>query len=101
MTPEQQELHHMLCYGPSIVVADEGHRLKNEDGFNSQCMELIQTRRRIVLTGYPLQNHLKECVADLFAHAKCNAIGCKQWLWPACWALSIYIFEHMDSADGC
>lgn len=62
---ERRELQAMLRFGPSIVVADEGHRMKNDEGFFSQCMELVATRRRIVLTGYPLQNHLQECALGL------------------------------------
>ena len=61
---EHAELVDMLRHGPEIVVADEGHRMKNDDGFTSQCMELIKTRRRIVLTGYPLQNNLPECASS-------------------------------------
>ncbi|KAK9804987.1 hypothetical protein WJX73_008355 [Symbiochloris irregularis] len=57
---EKREMIRMLCKGSEIVVADEGHRLKNENAFVSQCMELIKTPRRIVLTGYPLQNYLRE-----------------------------------------
>ena len=57
---DRLEMIEMLRHGPKIVVADEGHRMKNENAYVSQCMELIKTSRRIVLTGYPLQNFLKE-----------------------------------------
>lgn len=47
---------------PSIglVVCDEGHRLKSKDTKTTKCFDLLPTRRRLLLTGTPIQNDLRE-----------------------------------------
>ena len=47
--------------GPDVVICDEGHILKNSDTAVSKAVSKVRTRRRIVLTGTPLQNNLIEC----------------------------------------
>lgn len=43
------------------MICDEGHILRNESSSISKAMNAIKTRRRVVLTGTPLQNNLTEC----------------------------------------
>ncbi|XP_052864770.1 transcriptional regulator ATRX homolog [Anopheles cruzii] len=46
--------------GPDMIVCDEGHLLKNEKTSLSKAVTRITTLRRIVLTGTPIQNNMKE-----------------------------------------
>ena len=43
-----------------MVICDEGHRLKNFDNLTYKALNLLQTRRRILLSGTPIQNDLLE-----------------------------------------
>ncbi|XP_076847145.1 ATRX chromatin remodeler, like isoform X2 [Brachyhypopomus gauderio] len=57
----QDALHTALQNpGPDIVVCDEGHILRREASGIFKALSSIHTRRRIVLTGTPLQNNLTE-----------------------------------------
>ncbi|KAF0700328.1 Aste57867_9141 [Aphanomyces stellatus] len=51
----------LLCApGPDLVALDEGHRIKDPASLLCMSLEKLATKKRIVLTGYPLQNSLSE-----------------------------------------
>lgn len=54
-----------LASGPpiDIVICDEGHRLKTMKNKSSQAIESLNTPRRIILSGTPIQNDLGEFYA--------------------------------------
>ncbi|KAL4934414.1 DEAD/DEAH box helicase [Aspergillus undulatus] len=49
--------------GVDIVVADEGHRLKTLQNKSGQAIQSLNTTKRIILSGTPIQNDLKEFFA--------------------------------------
>lgn len=46
-----------------LMVCDEGHRLKNNSTNTSLALRKIECKRRILLTGTPIQNELAEFYA--------------------------------------
>jgi transcriptional regulator ATRX len=46
--------------GPDIVVADEAHLVKDKKTVVYEALGLIKTKRRVALTGSPIQNNLME-----------------------------------------
>ena len=49
--------------GIDLVVCDEGHRLKSLQNKSTKAIETLNTTRRIILSGTPIQNDLKEFFA--------------------------------------
>ncbi|KAF3913240.1 hypothetical protein AA313_de0208447 [Arthrobotrys entomopaga] len=43
-----------------IIIADEGHRLKTAENKSAQAIRALETPRRVILSGTPLQNDLRE-----------------------------------------
>lgn len=46
--------------GIDIVIADEGHRLKTAKNKSGQAIRALNTTKRIILSGTPIQNELSE-----------------------------------------
>lgn len=64
LTHEQHErVKEKLLEGPSIVVADEAHKMKNDSSSLSQVTSKFTTASRIALTGSPLANNLEDYYA--------------------------------------
>ncbi|KAJ1459158.1 P-loop containing nucleoside triphosphate hydrolase protein [Pelagophyceae sp. CCMP2097] len=49
--------------GCDLVICDEAHRLKNAEAQTSKALASLQTRRRVLLSGTPMQNDLGEFFA--------------------------------------
>jgi SNF2 family DNA or RNA helicase len=70
-----KEFEILLCQpGADFVVLDEGHRMKDPCSLLCQSVTRIQTQKRLVLTGYPVQNSLSEywCMVNF---ARPNFLG--------------------------
>ncbi|KAG5188171.1 hypothetical protein JKP88DRAFT_267660 [Tribonema minus] len=46
--------------GPDVLIADEGHLVRNNQSIRYKALDSVKTRRRALLTGSPLQNNLME-----------------------------------------
>ncbi|KAL6250196.1 hypothetical protein RBB50_002497 [Rhinocladiella similis] len=54
------DLEHILLDEPTLVIADEAHKLKNPRSTTNQVASRLNTISRVALTGSPLNNHLEE-----------------------------------------
>lgn len=43
-----------------LLLCDEGHRLKNADSLTFQALDTLKVKRRVILSGTPIQNDLSE-----------------------------------------
>jgi SWI/SNF-related matrix-associated actin-dependent regulator of chromatin subfamily A member 5 len=60
-----RERHELQKYQFELLILDEAQRIKNDESVLSQVMRKFRTTHRILLTGTPLQNNLKELWALL------------------------------------
>ncbi|KAJ6224252.1 hypothetical protein RDWZM_002797 [Blomia tropicalis] len=67
----------LLDPGPDLVIIDEGHCLKNEATELNITLSEVRTSRRIILTGTPMQNNLKEYFT-MINFVKPNFLGTKE-----------------------
>jgi len=49
----------------AVLMVDEAHRLKNDDSLLYKALQSFDTNQRLLITGTPLQNSLKELWALL------------------------------------
>ena len=56
----ETQISPLLLTRPDVVVADEGHVIKNPATEKARALMRIKTKKRVALTGYPLQNRLIE-----------------------------------------
>ncbi len=56
----------LLDPGPDIVIADEAHLIKSPTSARAKAAKQIRTKRRVALTGTPVQNNMMEyyCMVD-------------------------------------
>ncbi|KAJ7685280.1 DNA repair protein, SNF2 family [Mycena polygramma] len=67
---------HLANCSIGLLLCDEGHRLKNSDSLTFQSLNALNVKRRVILTGTPIQNDLSEYFS-LLNFANPNFLGTK------------------------
>ncbi|KAJ7219386.1 DNA repair protein, SNF2 family [Mycena pura] len=67
---------HLANCSIGLLLCDEGHRLKNSDSLTFQALNALDVKRRVILTGTPIQNDLTEYFS-LLNFANPNFLGSK------------------------
>ena len=55
-----EEMTHFKRIGWQYLIVDEAHKLKNEESRAHNALASLQTNLRLIITGTPLQNNLRE-----------------------------------------
>uniref|UniRef100_A0A3Q7INE8 Helicase ATP-binding domain-containing protein n=1 Tax=Solanum lycopersicum TaxID=4081 RepID=A0A3Q7INE8_SOLLC len=55
-----KELREILLKFPSLLVLEEGHTARNEHSLVWKALKKVETEKRILLSGTPFQNNIKE-----------------------------------------
>jgi SNF2 family DNA or RNA helicase len=84
--------------GPDLIVCDEGHMIKNPKSAIARMVNEVRTLRRIVLTGTPMQNNLKEYYA-MVNFCKPNYLG-SEHEFSRNFRIPIEAGQHKDSSPG-
>ncbi|KAF7338222.1 DNA repair protein rhp54 [Mycena venus] len=67
---------HLANCSIGLLLCDEGHRLKNSESLTFQSLNSLDVKRRVILTGTPIQNDLSEYFS-LLNFANPNFLGTK------------------------
>ncbi|GLB34873.1 putative snf2 family protein [Lyophyllum shimeji] len=67
---------HLANCSIGLLLCDEGHRLKNSESLTYQALNALNVKRRVILTGTPIQNDLSEYFS-LLSFANPNFLGTK------------------------
>ncbi|KAG8217881.1 DNA repair protein, SNF2 family [Butyriboletus roseoflavus] len=68
---------HLANCNIGLLLCDEGHRLKNSDSLTFQSLNALDVKRRVILTGTPIQNDLSEYFS-LLNFANPNFLGTRE-----------------------